>query len=106
MCQKDFFESQWSLSGMTFHFTISNRYLQYLPGDLFRLKRFMRADGEIEHYMIKLATEQEQSLDGTQVRDYIDAFLLEMHKRPASYLEGGKGPTANHFFSRIEGTFY
>jgi hypothetical protein len=48
-----------------------------LPGDLFGARKFENIDMSIKHFVTGIMREHQEAFDGENVRDYIDAYLLE-----------------------------
>ncbi|KAK3596390.1 hypothetical protein CHS0354_036940 [Potamilus streckersoni] len=53
-------------------------FLQYLPGDLFRVKKTLRNVKYLEGFIGDLIDKHVENFDENKMEDFIDAFLLEM----------------------------
>ena len=63
-----------------------------LPGDIFRIKKYVNVTKEIQEYLNMQLTEHQQTFNENNIRDYIDAFLYEMNRRTV------EGTEQKHFF--------
>lgn len=55
-------------------------FLQYVPGDMFLIKRSFKNKAILEQAVKEEIEEHRQTLDESDARDFIDAFLLEEMK--------------------------
>jgi hypothetical protein len=55
-------------------------FLQYLPGDMFWIKRSLKNKAYLDHAAKEEIEEHKQTLDENDPRDFIDAFLIEVKK--------------------------
>lgn len=67
------------------------RVLRKLPGDLFGLKIFYQHMQIIHDFITKKIEQHRATVDPHNVRDYIDAYLIEMERRKDE-------PPGSHFF--------
>ena len=67
------------------------RQLRRLPGDLFGVKRFFNDRNRLFTYLRKQLAKHKSTFDGSNIRDYIDAFIVEMKSRQAT-------PQGSHHF--------
>ncbi|XP_064647300.1 cytochrome P450 2U1-like isoform X2 [Lineus longissimus] len=56
-------------------------FLQYLPGDLFHIKKIRKNQETLMEYFHKKINEHKDSLDQENIRSFIDAYLVEIEKR-------------------------
>ena len=52
-----------------------------IPGDIFQIKKNIKMTQDIQDYLNIQLTEHQQTFNENNIRDYIDAFLSEMHRR-------------------------
>lgn len=62
-------------------FIIPFRYVFWIPGDPFGVKRYMNAQQEVLDFVEVQLKEHERTFDANVIRDYIDAFISEMKKQ-------------------------
>lgn len=55
-------------------------FLGKLPGDFFGAKELHAIEDEVKDFVGRIISEHKESFDGENIRDYIDAFLLEQTK--------------------------
>nr|XP_022332619.1 cytochrome P450 2C28-like isoform X1 [Crassostrea virginica] len=53
-------------------------FVQYIPGDPFRIKNGLKNIGEVEDHLSQLVKEHKETFDENNSRDYIDVFLRKM----------------------------
>ncbi len=71
-----------------------SRKILWLPGDFSGLKRFIRERARLNRYLRSKVIEHRKNFNSSDIKDYIDAFLLEIENHQNS-------PPESHYFKGL-----